>query len=363
RRYNGSTLLPVEEIESHHLFEGEQRVLLVDDVIISSKGDSAHPRPDGLRVKPQTLFRYQYSNHLGSACLELDHDTEIISYEEYHPYGTSAYRAVKSGIEAPPKRYRYTAMERDEESGLGYHGARYYAIWLGSWVSSDPASLRGGLNTYSYVSNDPVANVDRSGTFKVDWARVGKGALYAGIGIVVVGGIILTAGALAGPVAGGIALGLGKTAVVAGAWATAATGVVEAGTLATVVYGAVELSRTTAEVATEIATGKDSHTGGPIDEGDVSEKLGGALVGWAAVGLASLFGPKGSSEVKVSRTETELPAGTPARPTLPPAPSAGRATLNGEPVPPTGKSTVYTGKSADTVPDPNVIGKEGFKTS
>ncbi|HEY0724466.1 MAG TPA: hypothetical protein VGD41_10850, partial [Pyrinomonadaceae bacterium] len=88
RRYSGAnsgTL--VEEIESHHLFAGEQRVLLVDDVIKASDTSS-----------PQTLFRYQYVNHLGSACLEVDEQGEIISYEEYHPYGTSAFRAMKSGV-------------------------------------------------------------------------------------------------------------------------------------------------------------------------------------------------------------------------------------------------------------------------
>jgi hypothetical protein len=31
------------------------------------------------------VFRYQYSNHLGSVGLELDEDANIISYEEYHP--------------------------------------------------------------------------------------------------------------------------------------------------------------------------------------------------------------------------------------------------------------------------------------
>lgn len=162
RRYNGGGTTLVEEIESHHLFEGEQRVLLVDDVITSSKNNSNYPRPDGLTVKAQTLFRYQYSNHLGSACLELDDHAEIISYEEYHPYGTSAYRAMKSGIEAPPKRYRYTGMERDKESGLSYHGARYYATWLARWINCDPVGLIGGTNLYSYASN-PVQLVDRNG--------------------------------------------------------------------------------------------------------------------------------------------------------------------------------------------------------
>ncbi|MEQ1794742.1 MAG: SpvB/TcaC N-terminal domain-containing protein [Nitrospira sp.] len=162
RRYNGGSTAPVEEIESHHLFEGEQRVLLVDDVITSSKG-TPHARPDGLTVKAQTLFRYQYSNHLGSACLELDHEAAIISYEEYHPYGTSAYRARTRHSEAPAKRYRYTGMERDEESGLGYHVARHFATWLARWTACDPAGLADGVVRYCYAKNNPVSRSDAAG--------------------------------------------------------------------------------------------------------------------------------------------------------------------------------------------------------
>lgn len=161
RRYNsnGSTL--VEEIETHHLFEGEQRVLLVDDVITAKT--TAQPGPNGLRIKEQTLFRYQYGNHLGSTCLELDQAAGIISYEEYHPYGTSAYRAVKSGIEAPPKRYRYTGMERDEESGLNYHSARYMACWIARWLSWDQMPREPELSRYSNVRGNPITFIDRSG--------------------------------------------------------------------------------------------------------------------------------------------------------------------------------------------------------
>lgn len=165
RRYNGNGSTLVEEIESHHLFEGEQRVLLVDDVITSS--GTMYPRPDGLTVKLQTLFRYQYSNHLGSACLELDHAAEIISYEEYHPYGTSAYRVMKSGIEAPAKRYRYTGMERDEESGLCYHHARYYFTSIAGWISSDPLFEQGGINFYSYAAKNSILHIDRDGMQEV----------------------------------------------------------------------------------------------------------------------------------------------------------------------------------------------------
>ena len=86
----------------------------------------------------QSLVRYIYGNHLSSATLELDDSGEIISYEEYHPYGTTAYQAQNKTISALVKRYRFTGKERDEGTGLYYHGARYYLPWLCRWSASDP---------------------------------------------------------------------------------------------------------------------------------------------------------------------------------------------------------------------------------
>ena len=155
----------VEEIDSLHLFEGEQRVLLVDDVIISQP-----PRPDSLPVREQTLWRYQYGNHLGSVGLELDDVARVISYEEFHPYGTSAYRVLNSAIEAPPKRYRYTGMERDEGSGLRYHAARQYLPALGRWTSCDPKGVKAFIDVYVYCALNPVVLLDQSG-LQQSWSR------------------------------------------------------------------------------------------------------------------------------------------------------------------------------------------------
>ncbi len=111
-----------------------------------------------------TLYRYQYSNHLGSVALELDEKAKIISYEEYHPYGTSAYQAKNKDIKSTAKHYLYTGMERDDETGLNYHGARYYAAWLGRWMSCDPIGIKDGLNIYVYIKNNPVIFIDYRGT-------------------------------------------------------------------------------------------------------------------------------------------------------------------------------------------------------
>ena len=85
-------------------------------------------------------------------------------YEEFHPYGTSAYRAVDSSIGVSARRYRYVGLERDEETGLDQMGARYYAPWLGRWTAADPIGLGDGVNRYAYVSGNPVRMTDPSGT-------------------------------------------------------------------------------------------------------------------------------------------------------------------------------------------------------
>lgn len=110
------------------------------------------------------LIRYQYANHLGSAVLETNEHGEVISYEEYHPFGTTAYRSAKPGFDLSLKRFRFSGKERDDETGLYYFGARYYAPWLGRWTSSDPAGFAAGINLFRYCANNPVLFHDPNGT-------------------------------------------------------------------------------------------------------------------------------------------------------------------------------------------------------
>jgi RHS repeat-associated protein len=97
--------------------------------------------------------------------LEVDEQANVISYEEYHPYGTSAYRAGRSEADVSLKRYRYTAKERDEETGFYYYGARHYACWLGRWTSADPIGVADGLVRYSFLRGNPIKFVDRTGNY------------------------------------------------------------------------------------------------------------------------------------------------------------------------------------------------------
>jgi RHS repeat-associated protein len=137
--------------ETLHIMDGISPVALVET------------RTSGVEDIPAVLIRYQFGNLLGSASLELDENEQIISYEEYYPYGSTSFQSGTILAEVKLKRYRYTGKERDEESGFYYHGARYYAPWLARWTASDPAGLQGGINQYAYAKLNPVALVDADG--------------------------------------------------------------------------------------------------------------------------------------------------------------------------------------------------------
>ena len=141
--------------------DDRQRIALVETRTLDNVGDDQAPRQ---------LIRYQFGNHLGSASLELDEQAQIISCEEYAPYGSSTYQAVRNRTETP-KRYQFTGKERDEESGLYYHGARFYAAWLGRWTSSDLAGLLDGPNTYVYCRTRPVTLLDPDGTDSITFTE------------------------------------------------------------------------------------------------------------------------------------------------------------------------------------------------
>lgn len=202
----------LSEHRTVHVMGGTERIAIIE---IDVTGGAA------------VVVRYQHSNHLGSAVLELDAVGEVISYEEYHPYGTTAFQSARAN--APPKRYRFCGKERDEESGLGYHGARYYAPWLGRWTSCDPA---GDVNGYLYCRANPVSLFDPDGAEGRSWVSIGVGLLQIGGGALeIAAGIGLEA------LPTGVSQVLGVVALVHGA-DTVATG------LATLITGEVQQTNT-----------------------------------------------------------------------------------------------------------------------
>ena len=141
------------ERETLHVMDDKQRVAIVE----TRSFDAAGGDP-----APARLIRYQFANHIGSSVVESDDHARIISYEEYAPFGGTTYQAVRGQTETA-KRYRYTGKERDEESGLYYHGARYYAAWIGRWTACDSSFKESATDLYVYVNDNPICFNDPTG--------------------------------------------------------------------------------------------------------------------------------------------------------------------------------------------------------
>ena len=152
---NGGTSTWIER-ETLHVADGEKRIALVETRTTSDGAVVTDPTPHQ---------RYQLGNHLDTATVELDESAQVISYEEFYPFGTTSFHSDKNGsvAETSRKRYRYTGKERDDETGLYYFGARYYAPWLGRWTACDPAGFVDGTNRYAYTRNAPLKYRDPTG--------------------------------------------------------------------------------------------------------------------------------------------------------------------------------------------------------
>lgn len=128
-----------------HLMDDHSRIALIRVGIPFEAQDNS---PD---------IQYQLGDHLGNVQVVATASGAAYSREEHYPYGGTSLGSYAQ------KRYRFTGKERDEESGLHYHSARYYAPWIFKWISADPAGLDEGINLYWYTENRPTVFVDELG--------------------------------------------------------------------------------------------------------------------------------------------------------------------------------------------------------
>ncbi|MFE0458305.1 SpvB/TcaC N-terminal domain-containing protein [Kitasatospora sp. NPDC058965] len=221
------------------------------------------------------LVRHQLANHLKSTTVELDGAGRVISYEEYSPYGSSTYQAVRAETGAP-KRDRFIGRERDGETGLYCVGARYYAPWLGRWISCDPSGLRDSTDLYVYAGDDPVNSLDENGAWEISWRDVAIGAGVAALTVAAVVVVVASAGTAAPGLAAAAAgaLGVSETTLVTGV-AVAGTSLGVAGTINT---------------AGVVATGRTAN-GRVLSDQERSRRLGALPV----EAVATVFGMRGIS--------------------------------------------------------------------
>jgi RHS repeat-associated protein len=129
-------------------------------------------------------LNFLHTDHLGGSSV-ITNNGSVIESTDYYPYGTIRVDELAAGSLEEQKKF--TGHEYDEETGLTYMNARYYSSNVGRFVSQDPLFFALGdrnkvkemtgksqeyflmdpqqLNSYSYVANNPMKNVDKNGEF------------------------------------------------------------------------------------------------------------------------------------------------------------------------------------------------------
>ncbi len=110
------------------------------------------------QATPTPNLKYYLYDHLKNAVAVLAPNGAWISRESFYPFGESSFGSYAK------KRYRFNNKEIDEESGLYYYGLRYYAAYLGRFISVDPLYRKYPEYTpYQYAGNQPTIATDLDG--------------------------------------------------------------------------------------------------------------------------------------------------------------------------------------------------------
>jgi RHS repeat-associated protein len=121
--------------------------------------------------------RYVTPDHLGTPRVATNSAGAVASRHDYAAFGGELFagmggRSTAMGYPGASDglRQKFTAYERDAETGLDYAQARHYACAQGRFTSSDPLLINSErlldpqlLNLYAYARNNPLKFTDPTG--------------------------------------------------------------------------------------------------------------------------------------------------------------------------------------------------------
>jgi RHS repeat-associated protein len=147
----------VNGLTTRYVYDGVQAIAELTD------GQPLVTLLTGLQID-EAIARYsdteeqtQLTDALGSVLALAGEDQAPATFYAYSPFGETRTWGAES-----ENGSQYTGRENDG-TGLYYYRARYYDPVLKRFVSEDPIRLRGGINIYGYVYQNPINFIDSLG--------------------------------------------------------------------------------------------------------------------------------------------------------------------------------------------------------
>jgi RHS repeat-associated protein len=108
---------------------------------------------------------FYHNDHLGTPKVMTDKLGKVVWNVEFDPFGNDISAKARQGgyIRNVENNLRFPGQYYDAETGLSYNYFRDYNPKTGRYIQSDPIGLRGGLNVFNYVQNNPLILVDPFG--------------------------------------------------------------------------------------------------------------------------------------------------------------------------------------------------------
>jgi RHS repeat-associated protein len=159
---SGTTLFVYDEA-GHLLGEYDGSGSVIEEIVWLGDTPVASIRQEACGL---SIF-YIHTDHLNTPRRITRRSTSDVVWSwDSDPFGTTGPSEDPSGLGTFSFNLRFPGQYFDGETGLHYNYFRDYDPAVGRYIESDPAGLAAGINTYAYVTDDPILFFDPDGLGK-----------------------------------------------------------------------------------------------------------------------------------------------------------------------------------------------------